>query len=187
MTPLQQMLVMYGSVVLLVLLLINVYTKNFLLKYAVVRMSNGRRVLLFVRSKNDVYLTTGKIKEGMLYYRTRDKDKKIIPNVREGTVGRSIGISWMFTDEEKNCFFDVAVGKDVTGMDAVKMDELLQRCLMRTGADEIKKWLMIIAILSGIALLAAGYAAFLAQKNAATLAKIAEVVLTQAQVVPVGG
>lgn len=141
-----------------ILMLINWWSKNFITTWLKVRASRGGKLLVRVRSVKDWYFRTGAVDESFLIYTDRSAEKKqhrlaIKPN----SIYQSWGVSAIDVDETKNTIF--IYGNEVSGFDAVKYDQYLQRMASAPRKEETKKdnTLLYAVCVVGIIVLVAAY------------------------------
>jgi hypothetical protein len=113
------------------------------------RGSRGKLVLIKVRGKLKDYFRTGSVEENFLLYKDATKEKKRV-NIRMTAIYRCWGVPCIDVDEETNAIIDHDFTK-VSGFDAIKIEDLYVRALMRPNLDD-SKTLIIILLLCFIAL-----------------------------------
>lgn len=129
------------------------FTGDFLSSFLKVKSSRGKFVLVKVRGNVTDYYRVGKIVDGMLKYKDSVKESKTLTWNSLGLY-RSMNVNCVDVDEESN---NIA-SRDysfVSGHDAKKTDDLMQRCLykpsMLNTEQKIILGLLIVAV-AGIGL-----------------------------------
>jgi predicted DNA-binding antitoxin AbrB/MazE fold protein len=146
--------VSYAVVFIIPFFLIAMYQGGFFGPYASVKASRGKKVLVKVRTLSSHYYKTGKIVEGVLIYKDRNKEQHTIPIVNEGCIYRMLGVTCVDTDEEKNMLYDHVKGREISGYDAVRYDQIIKRALQKPTLvnPNITIILLIVIIVAILAL-----------------------------------
>lgn len=150
-TELLTRMALYLFVAIILITILNVYTHGFLIKYARVKASRGRKLLVRIRGKITDYIMIGEPIEGNLEYKDASKSQKRV-QLPEGAITRFLGVNWAHVDEEKNAVFRTDL-KGVEGHDAVRYNNLYLRALYRpTILNNVMKWeiILLIAIVIGL-------------------------------------
>jgi len=151
----QQTLMFMASYIGLILafyLSLNWMTKGFLSAYLKVKTSKGKKILTCVRSKTDIYYTTGRFKSDAFHYTTRDKDPKILSNVDTNAIYSSLGAFVLNVDETTDNVFTFE-GAARIGTSATTADHLVKRAIMSPEIDDHFKKIVIFSLLAIGALL----------------------------------
>lgn len=115
-----------------------------------VKASRGEKLLVRILHPVQSYFVTGRLNEGYLVFRDREKhDRRIL--YMPGCIDRAAGVYWIAVDDEKNCLVQRMDGVGVDGHDAVKYDELYKRALYKPSA--LNELLLKIALI-GIIIIA---------------------------------
>ena len=130
----------------------NVYSKNFLLTYAIVRASNDNKVMLQLLGKRGFYFKAGKMNEDTVSYRVDRKNKNTL-KIKNAKFFRGLGVNWIIleegTDRSVNAITD-AVFTGTPGADPAAYDDLLERALKKPALNANQEK-MILLLLLGIA------------------------------------
>lgn len=144
----------YLAVFLIPFFLIAIYQGGFFGPYARVKGSRGKLVLVKVRTMVSHYYRVGKIVEGALKYKDRNKQEHHITLV-EGCVYRMLGVSCVDVDEEKSTVYNHALAREVPGHDTVKVDQYIKRALQKPSLTN-QNWTIILLIVAIVAILGVG-------------------------------
>lgn len=143
----------YGVVMILTLVLLGVLMRGFMWKFIKVKISFGRLLMVKVKAINRDYYAVGRIDEGFLIYKVKKAQKRIdVPD--PACFYRSLGVTWVDVDEEKNCVFKPDHSA-VKGFDAIKYNNLYKRTLYQPQIADNKEKLIIGAIIICIIISAA--------------------------------
>lgn len=165
-----ELIIFFGTAILL-FILINLWTKGFLLQYMKVRGSRDRGQMVMVNSASDVYFRSGKLDGEWLIYTDRNKNKKRL-NIAGATPRRIFGFPVWETDEEKNALLTnrkvnglfgktfeihdetsphlmVRTWDNREGHDAIKTDNLYERVLTAPVITDNKQLIILIACIIG--------------------------------------
>ena len=156
MTPLQQYSIMITSGVLLLIVFINQYMQGFFLRYAIVKASKGKKVIMKVRTKAGHYFTIGKVVDGNVSYKDRNKKEKLL-TLGEGSLYRSLGINWLDTNEENDAVFNHHEWRAVPAHDANRVDSLIKTALMKPSLNSKQTLLIILLCVVAFICLAGAY------------------------------
>ena len=140
--------VSYAVILIVFFVVIEFYSKGFILKYIRVRSSRGRKVLVRVIGQVTDYLEVGEIAEGMVKFgdrSTRGRSKKIVSLPDQGGVTRLLGVHWVYIDEKKNAVL-LSDFSAVTGYDAERNNNLLMRALYRPETLNTNQKLMLVGV-----------------------------------------
>ena len=142
---------------------------GFLRPFMEVKRSRGGKILIRVRTTVADYFRAGRIEEGFLIFKDRQKNIRRIPMV-PGVVSRAATVFWVEVDDEKNCCFKRDSADAVSTYDPVKVDNLLVRAMMRPAAmDALLKIVLLLLIVAIVGVLVV---AFLTYKNGTALQAI---------------
>lgn len=139
----------YLAIFIILVIVAEVYTKGFILKYIRVKSSRGKKVLVRVLGEVTDYLEVGVIAEGTVTYRDRTvKTKKAqkIVTLPKNAITRLLGVNWVAIDETLNAVL-TADFKGVSGYDAERINNLLLRALYRPPLTDPKQQLILIGII----------------------------------------
>ena len=166
----------YAVAMGLMVTIIAFFMRGFFWKYLKVRMSLGKLVLIKIRSQLRDYYKIGTVIEGMLEYKTKDRDgKKQIVRLQipknKIIFYKSIGVTMVDVDEERNAIACIDFST-VTGFDAIKWNNLFIRALTRPTISTNKEKIIIIAlVIIAIVGLAAAYFGYMNYKELLALKK----------------
>lgn len=139
----------YLGVMLITLLVANMITKGFVFRYLKAKAGKRRGVVMLnILTPYFDLEKTGKIKEGWLTYKDREKRIRRLA-VPEGATFGKLGVIWLDVDEEKN----IILKRDksgASGFDANKYEDLYIRALNRSKLNDYKQILQIIIFVAGI-------------------------------------
>lgn len=162
----------YLGLIVVFIFLVNLYMHGFLIKYARVKASRGRLVMVEVNTIVRRYLALGHIEDNFLVYKkrnSRDKCRMVVPS---GAVYQDLGINWVTVDEAKN----TVIMPDLTtveGHDAETTESLYLRCLNKPSLlDNKTKVLLILVIIVLIAIFILGIFNFQIYKKVVALNKV---------------
>lgn len=148
-----QLIGSYIIVILIGFFLINFLSNGFLIKFLIVKISRGKKTLVEVKDVGETYYKAGVISDGVLKYKNKQKDNKILFVTNEDIEYR-MGLKTVCTDGVKNTIIR-RDGKEVSGFDAKKMDNLLVRALtspqLQDMAIKILIFLVVIGLILGVA------------------------------------
>lgn len=162
-----------------VLMSLVVFLMSFLLggllgKFMKVKASRGKKVLVKVRNQIQDYFAVGRIDEGFLVFKDRQKQQRRIV-MQPGCVYRAASLFWLDVDDEKNTLFKRTTNDEVKGFDAVKFDNFIKRALEMPQSFGDKQ-LKIILILVLVAAAAAAFTGFMVYKQGETITQILQIV-----------
>jgi hypothetical protein len=163
MDALQQIMIGIGSLLLFTIVFINFYLKGFLFKYASVRISNGRKILLQIHTKTGYYYVAAKLSNATLQYKDREKKQRSYTNIPQDAVSNVLGIRTMTIDEDAGSIYLPGQNKDVNGNDAERFDDMLLTAYMKPARGD--KMMTILLILVIAAIIASIIAAYFGYKN----------------------
>jgi predicted unusual protein kinase regulating ubiquinone biosynthesis (AarF/ABC1/UbiB family) len=106
------------------------YQAGYFGAYLKVKASRGKKILVKVKSMTSHYYRVGKIAEGFLHFKDKEKQKHVIA-MQEGAIYRICDVNCIDVDEETNTIFSQLQKKEVSGFDAVRFDGLITRALQR--------------------------------------------------------
>jgi len=145
----------YLGVLLIGFALIQFLSNGFFTKFIKVKISRGRLILVKIFAVDNTYYTSGKIDEGFILFKDRNKESRRL-NLERGNVYRAIGVNCIDVDDVTSAIIKID-GTMVEGTDAVKMDHLNVRCLMKptitNKKDQIKMVIIFMVIIGGLAIL----------------------------------
>lgn len=141
----------YGIVMILSMLFLGFLMKGFMWKYLKVKLSFGKLVLVKLRAINQDFYSIGRVEGGFLLFKAHKDDRRIEVNQR-GAFYKSIGVTWIDVDDEKNCVInpDTSISE---GFDATKFENLYKRCLYAPKVtDKREQIIMVCCIISVVAI-----------------------------------
>jgi hypothetical protein len=165
MTP--QMLAMlkwvgiYTAIILGIIILINWYSQGFLMKYAKVKGSRGKKIMMRVDTVTDTYLNVGKSVENFLIFKARGSKEVSRLEIPKDCTYRHLGINWIDYDEKTNKFVKID-HTTVIVQDGERTQNLYVRALYKPTI--LNKKDMLILILLVVALLGIIVLIFMVQK-----------------------
>jgi hypothetical protein len=144
--------------------------KDFFWKYLRVKLSMGKLILVKIRTPLRDYYKVGYVSENNVIYKTKDTDGRkediriTIP--KDSLVFyKSIGVTWVDVDEEKNAILTVKYNP-VSGFDAIKWNNLYIRALTRPSiGDQKEKIIILLLVLVIVAILGIGYFSYINYKE----------------------
>jgi hypothetical protein len=160
----------YGVVLFGTIALCGAFQRGFFWKYAKVRTSFGKYLIVKIRTPLRDYFAIGEVVEGFLVYKIKKETIRYSINDHDKVFYRSLNVTWVDVDEEKHCLVktDFSV---VSGFDAPKFESLNVRALMRPTEKSLKD--KIILFLLVLVLLGVIIAIFMAIKNASAVNNLA--------------
>ena len=145
-------LISYIVVILIGFLLMQFLSNGFFSKFLKVKASRGKKVLVKTKTMTDVYYTSGHIEEEFLVYADRQKEKRRI-KISEKDTYRAIGVSCININETKSSVIRTT-GEEVSGFDAIKIENLYIRAMTRPQIKDKKEQIKtVLAILVLVAVL----------------------------------
>lgn len=145
----------YVGVFILATLVFNFLMAGFLSTYMRVKGSRGAKVLVQVVTISRNYYKTGYIDDGFLVYKSATKHEKRLSIPDEVNVFyRSLNVTCISVDEERNTII-LPNGKDVSGFDAEKYNNLYLRTLYRPSILNPQQQLMFVLTIINTLLLIA--------------------------------
>lgn len=148
----------YILIIVATIFLFNWWSVGFFTTWIRVKTSRGKKVLVRVNTIVQDYYRVGVISEGFLLYKNKMKeDKRISLNSNDNPIHRSMGVSIVYVDDEKNCVI-TADFKSVSGFDAVKFQDLYLRALYKPlMLDNNTKILIFMLVILMLGLAFVGY------------------------------
>lgn len=142
----------YVLVLVMFFLLMQFLSNGFFSKFIRVKISRGRFILVKIFAVDNTYYTHGAIDEGFIVFKDRSKEARRL-SVDRGDVYRAIGVGCLDVDDVTNAIIKID-GTMVEGTDAIKMDHLNKRCLMKptitNKKDQMKLALLFLVILGAL-------------------------------------
>lgn len=138
------------GLLLLELVLLNAYTKNFLLSYIVSRAGGDSRVMVQVFTKAGFYFRSGKVDGDKITYKNPQKDEATF-SAKEAKYHRCMQVLWVLVEEGSDRVITPEF-EGRPGAKPVEYDNYVKRALTRPTIDTmgdkfIKYALMAIGIL----------------------------------------
>lgn len=157
----------YVAVFFLATIVFNFLMAGFLKTYMMVKGSRGAKVLVQVVTVSRNYYRTGYVEDGFLVYKSATKHEKrlsIPPEI--SPFYRSLNVTCISVDEEKNTII-LPNGKNITGFDAEKYNNLYLRTLYRPSILNPQQQLIFVLTIINTLLLVAtvGLLAFMVGKK----------------------
>ena len=155
----------YGVILLIAVGFIWFLQGNFLFQFIKVKSSRGKLKMVKIREVDRDEFTIGKVDEGFLIFKYSGEIRRVplpIDTAKKNYFYRSLGITWIDFDSEKNAF-GLHDYSTVTGHDAIKTQNFLKRILMMSNMKQDMS--MVIIVLICIVLIAILAAVFLSVKN----------------------
>lgn len=129
------------------------FLRGFFMTFMKVKASQGKFLMVKVRSKLRDYYAKGFVIEGTMRFKDSKKnDRTIILPKDVAFIYRSLGVYWVDVDEDKNCVYTLD-GRGVSGFDAEKFDDIIQKALAKPAFGDNKMLFVIIGIVIIILLL----------------------------------
>lgn len=141
----------YAASAILALIIIATLQRGFLGPWLRVKGSRGKKVLVRVVTLTDDYFKVGRVDEGMLFFRDRTKENRMV-TLPKGSIYDSYGVKCVDLDDERNTVFNRETWQVVNGYDAKQIDAIFQRILLRPGKNN-KYFIVIIVLVAVVALL----------------------------------
>lgn len=135
----------YGIVLIGTLALTGVFQRGFFWKYARVRLSFGKYLMIRIRTPLRVYYAVGEVVEGFLVYKLRKETVRYSLNNDDKVFYRSMAVTWVDIDEEKHALIKTDYSA-VTGFDAQKFESLNVRALMKPAEKSLKEKLILFLL-----------------------------------------
>lgn len=157
----------YGGLMIFTIVAIAFFMRGFFWEYFKVRTSFGKNVLIKIRTPLRDHYKVGWVDENFLCYKTKEFTIRMAIRTEDKTFYRSMGITWVDVDEEKNaiCKADYTTA---TGFDAKKHSDLLTRALMRpTITSSQEKIILICVIITMFLVIVSVFFAFKANQTSA--------------------
>ena len=144
----------YVGVFILATLVFNFLMAGFLRTYLMVKSSRGAKVLVQVVTVSRNYYRTGYVEDGFLVYKSATKKEKRLTIPQDLNVFyRSLNVTCISVDEEKNTII-LPNGKNLSGFDAEKYNNLYLRTLYRPSVLNPQQQIMfVLTILNTILLI----------------------------------
>ena len=156
----------YGIVLVGTLALAGAFQRGFFWKYAKVRTSFGKYLLVKIRTPLRDYYAVGRVEEGFLVYKLRKETVRYSINTKDKIFYRCLAVTWVDVDEEKHALVKVDFSA-VEGFDAPKFESLNTRALMKPAErSTMEKVILVLLILIFLGILAC---IFLNIKNASAI------------------
>lgn len=152
--------------------------RGFLGPWLKTKGSRGRLTLVRVISITGDYFKTGTIDEGMLFFKDRMKEQRMI-TITKRSVYDAFGVKNIEVDDEKNTVFDRDAWAVVNGYDSKQYDALYQRILLRpTKINKLLTVIIILVAVVGLLCLANAYMSYKTYAMVAELGKVATSTIT---------
>lgn len=134
----------YVAVFLLATMVFNFLMAGFLRTYMLVKGSRGAKVLVQVVTVSRNYYRTGYVEDGFLVYKSATKHEKRLSIPQNVNVFyRSLNVTCISVDEELNTIV-LPNGKNITGFDAEKYNNLYLRTLYRPSILNPQQQIMFV-------------------------------------------
>lgn len=160
----------YGIVLFGTLALAGAFQRGFFWKYAKVRTSFGKYLMVKIRTPLRDYFAVGQVVEGFLVYKLRKDTIRYSINSYDKVFYRCLAVTWVDVDEEKHGLVKVDFST-VTGFDAPKFESLNTRALMKPAERSLKEKIIIILLV--LILVGVLVAVFMCIKNAGAVNDLA--------------
>jgi hypothetical protein len=137
----------YAGVMILAFVVINFLTAGFLLMFMKIKGARGKQIVTNIYAVNRNYIKPGIVDNGFYIYKDgngHEKRMKIPKNIN--IFYRFLNVTWVNVDEEKNVFI-TPDGKEISGFDAEKYNNLYLRTLYRPAVMDQKQQIMFILII----------------------------------------
>jgi hypothetical protein len=132
----------FVAVILMQVIVTNALTHGWLVNYIKVRISRGRKTLLFIHSVTDVYYRAGYFYDNELHYKNRSKKECIIVGVDKSCIYTTLGVQALDIDEEHKTLW-TREGAIIDGNDPEKVDNIIDRALQ---SPEVKSLLIKLLV-----------------------------------------
>ena len=142
--PLLIQVLVYFFIFIASMIVFNLLTRGFLLKYLNVKASRGAKVLVKVRAPFEDYFSIGVPSEGQVRFKDRSKEFKRVSMPRQAII-KFLGVYWLEVDEESGAVV-LADFSAVTGHDPVKNESLYERCLMKPSPNSKRDLIVYIGL-----------------------------------------
>lgn len=161
----------YTAVMLISWGIIAWFQRGFFFAWLKVKTSAGRKVLVKIRGMVRDYYKAGEIIEGFLIYKIQgSKDKRRIV-IAEDCLYRTFQVVCVDVDETKNAVMKRDYSA-VTGHDAEKQSDYIERALKKPVLFNIEQYLKIIMIVCIIIGIIALLSVFLQYQNGVAIKKV---------------
>lgn len=122
------------------------WLKGFFWKYTSVKASQGKYLLVKIRSKLRDYYSKGFVIDGTLRFNDSKGNNRtvVLPNDRP-FIYRVFGVYCVDVDEEKNCIYALD-GSGVAGFDAEKFDDVIVKALAKEPLLDTKIIILIVLV-----------------------------------------
>lgn len=160
----------YGLVLFGTLALAGAFQRGFFWKYAKVRVSFGKLLMVKIRTPLRDYFAVGEVIEGFLVYKLHKETVRYSINSDDKVFYRALAVTWVDIDEEKHCLVRTDFST-VSAFDAPKFESLNVRALMKPAERTLKE--KIIIFLLGLILIGTIIAIFMCIKNASAVNTLA--------------
>jgi hypothetical protein len=111
-----------------------------------VRLSRGRKTLLFIHSVTDVYYRAGYFYDNELHYKNRSKKECIIVGVDKLCIYTTLGVQALDIDEEHKTLW-TREGAIIDGSDPEKVDNIIDRALQSPEAKSLLIKLLVACLI----------------------------------------
>jgi hypothetical protein len=141
----------YITVIVLAFLFMNWISNGFIFPSMLVKLSRGRKTLVFVSSMNGGYYRAGKLVGGFLLYKDSEKEEHRVPVSGAECVGHIGNTKAIIVDEDTDTIIKPDYKAD-KGFDGVKFQNLYIRALMSpTLQDKTIKLIATAVVVAAIA------------------------------------
>ena len=153
------MMLAYGTLLVLLFILLNLYTDGFLLAFVRTKAGRGKKVLVLVKGQLDTYYSKGWISGRKFYYvdrETKRDNKNKVPKFvdfdpnDENPIFRLFNIPVVMIDEISGKFIHNRTGELSGTFDPIQQENLIIRALQKPS-DE--KSILLVIVLIGVILL----------------------------------
>ena len=151
MHPIIAQMIYYFIVFMLAWLIMGMIMKGFMISYIRVRASFGRLIMIKVRALPQDYYKVGKVEEGFLVFKDKNKDVKRTAIKRE-EIYRCLGVNQVDYDSETGGLgtYDFST---LEGFDPEKFENLLTRTLYKPSLEDPTKDFKIVKVMLVILIL----------------------------------
>lgn len=141
----------YLTVITLCFVAMNWFTNGFLIPSLRVRLSRGKFILVVCKSIGEDFYRVGKISNGFLIYKDKEKEEKRIAIKNSTSVSHLGATKYIVVNDEKNSILQ-ADFSGISGFDAVKYNNLYLRALQAPDLqDKVIKIILVATVISAIA------------------------------------
>lgn len=136
----------YAGLIILIVGVLNFFTKGFILAYLRVKPSKGKKFLIFAKSRTDLYVAVGLQKADGIQYTSNTGDTQTYPEVASELFFSAFGVWCLYIDEPKR---KILAWSDGTkgDIDPNETDKMLQKSIDLPRLASYKENIVLYATL----------------------------------------